>query len=987
MILVVCIVWGGVYPPFISQAEVITDGSLGAEVTLGGPDFQITHDLGQIRGQNLFHSFSQFNIQMNESATFTGPASVQNIISRVTGGNASYIDGTLKSTIDGADFYLLNPSGIMFGPWANLDVKGSFHASTADYLKFDNGEIFHADPSTESILSVAKPESFGFLNDNPAGIFLDDSWIGVNDGGRLSIVAGDIDVVGGDWGARIRARGGEIQLIGVGCAGEINVDAPNLLYAENSQTGTVDISKADIFTDSATSAGTVIIKGGRILLSETSVGSGNSGDFDGADTAVDMEAGSQLDISNGSTVYSLSFASGNSGEVIVKAPDLKLADYSVISSHCFGDGDGGALFIEANSFDMNNGSYIYSASTGTGKGSNISVDVDTLNIDGGESINSFTGIHEHISGTASSGDITIAADEVDVRNGSITTSALTDSTSGNSGNIIIETGRLSLNDGMISSDGSIGSSGNINIHADILEAFNNSLIDASTTASGDSGSINIISENFLLDHSTISNGTVGFGNGGDISINASQLTVQSESSIYSISWGAGAGGHIWITADDVVIKGQKEGGTTDIATDSKISGDAGSISIIADNSLKLLDGGIISANAYDEGNAGEILISSRAVLLSGNDSVMSSCITSLYAENTSGQGGAIRLLNVDSLVMKEGTFISTETLGGSDAGPIEIDAKEISLTGAGILAATHSNGNGGDIEINAQEITLSGGKGISCETQGSGNGGKLILNAENLIIKDVAQIASDSFSTGSGGALEIKTTGDVILDNGLITTESQKAQGGDIHITARNLNLSNQSEILAKSSGTGDAGTVTISVLSDLTSDDSVINTQASQADGGNIDVDAGKLISLKSAKILASVGGGADTTGGNITLTSKNIIMGEDSQIYANAFEGEGGHINISSTLFLKDPLAIIDASSEIGVDGVVEIHSPFTNVSGSLKPLPSEFLNAENLIKPPCEVRVKQGDYGSFIVKGRDALPMEPGGFQMSLMAEFND
>ena len=189
---------------------------------------------------------------------------------------------------------------------------------------------------------------------------------------------------------------------------------------------------------------------------------------------------------------------------------------------------------------------------------------------------------------------------------------------------------------------------------------------------------------------------------------------------------------------------------------------------------------------------------------------------------------------------------------------------------------------------------------------------------KKLTIEADAQIASDSFSTGAGGVLEIQTTGDLILDNGLITTEAQKSQGGDIHITARNLNLSNQSEILAKSSGSGNAGNVTIDVLSELTSENSVINTQAVQADGGDIEVDAGGLISLKSAEILASVGGGADTSGGNITLTSRNIVMDGNSQIYANAFEGEGGHINISSTLFLKDPLAVIDASSEIGVDGV---------------------------------------------------------------------
>jgi len=612
---------------------------------LEGPDIQITSDLGQIRGQNLFHSFSRFNIQTNESATFSGPASVENIISRVTGGNSSYINGRLQSTIDGADLYLLNPSGVMFGPGATLDIKGSFHTSTADYLRFSNDEIFHADLSKETILSVADPEAFGFLSDNPADISLDDSWLWVNEGETLSIVAGNINVVGGDWGAEIAARDGVIQLIGAGCQGEININFPELLCTENSEAGTINLSNAEIYTDSVNASGTVIIKGGRILLSNTSVSSANLGNSDGADTAIDMEAGSQLDISNGSKVFSLAFASGNSGDVILKAQDLNLTDTSLIVSQCFGSGDGGELSIEADSFTVNNGSYLYSSSIGKGKGSNISVVVETLNIDGGESKDGFTGIHEHIENTAPSGHIMVKADEIEILNGGSITTTSAENTSENSGNITIETGRLSLNDGMISSDGSIGTSGNLNIHSDFLDAFNNSAITASTSASGNSGFINIISENCLIDGSFVSNGTMGTGNGGIINIKASQLTVQNESFIESASMGTGAGGDISITADDVLVKGRQGGRTTGITTMSQLSGDAGNISILAENSFKLLDGGSVFAGAYDASNAGEISISSPEILLSGNDGVMPSSINSAFAENATGKGGRVRLFN------------------------------------------------------------------------------------------------------------------------------------------------------------------------------------------------------------------------------------------------------------------------------------------------------------------------------------------------------
>ncbi|MBF0559876.1 MAG: filamentous hemagglutinin N-terminal domain-containing protein, partial [Nitrospirae bacterium] len=114
-------------------AGIALDGSFGTKGALTGPNYSIPASVGQQTGSNLFHSFGTFNITSAESATFSGPASIQNIISRVTGGQSSSIDGTIHSTINGADLYFINPAGIVFGANAKLDVSGSFHASTADY--------------------------------------------------------------------------------------------------------------------------------------------------------------------------------------------------------------------------------------------------------------------------------------------------------------------------------------------------------------------------------------------------------------------------------------------------------------------------------------------------------------------------------------------------------------------------------------------------------------------------------------------------------------------------------------------------------------------------------------------------------------------------------------------------------------------------------------------------------------------------------------
>src|SRR5689334_11071527 len=112
-------------------AEVATDGTLGRKVTLGGRHVTVGADLGQVRGKNLFQSFQRFDIPSKGSVTFTGPAGLDNVIGRVTGGKTSDIEGTLASKVPGADLYLVNPAGIVFGPGARLDVPGSFHAATA----------------------------------------------------------------------------------------------------------------------------------------------------------------------------------------------------------------------------------------------------------------------------------------------------------------------------------------------------------------------------------------------------------------------------------------------------------------------------------------------------------------------------------------------------------------------------------------------------------------------------------------------------------------------------------------------------------------------------------------------------------------------------------------------------------------------------------------------------------------------------------------
>jgi len=160
ILVVACLL--SVLTPRVGSAQHITiDGRLSPPQTLVGPNYTIGANLGKQVGSNLFHSFGQFSLASTpvpESATLTPTGSsgpISNVIGRVTGGSQSGIDGAIVSAIPGANLYLINPSGIVFGPHATVNVSGSFHASTADYLKMSDGAKFQATNPDGSILSAA----------------------------------------------------------------------------------------------------------------------------------------------------------------------------------------------------------------------------------------------------------------------------------------------------------------------------------------------------------------------------------------------------------------------------------------------------------------------------------------------------------------------------------------------------------------------------------------------------------------------------------------------------------------------------------------------------------------------------------------------------------------------------------------------------------------------------------------------------------------
>ena len=171
-------------------AQVVVDNSFGNAGALNGPNFKIPDTLGKTVGDNLFHSFSEFSLRSGQSATFTGPDSIQNILGRVTGAKVSEIDGLIKSEITDANLYLLNPNGFLFGNNAKVDVDGAFTLSTRESLKLGEDGSFYAVNPDQSVFTSAAPDAFGFLGDNPGGA--------IKFSGTKLIAENPVGLVGGD---------------------------------------------------------------------------------------------------------------------------------------------------------------------------------------------------------------------------------------------------------------------------------------------------------------------------------------------------------------------------------------------------------------------------------------------------------------------------------------------------------------------------------------------------------------------------------------------------------------------------------------------------------------------------------------------------------------------------------------------------------------------------------------------------------------------
>jgi filamentous hemagglutinin family protein len=848
-----------------AEAQITLDGSLGPRGSLTGPSYVIGREVGQLRGNNLFFSFGQFNVLTGESATFTGPSSVTNVLSRVTGGQLSTIDGLIstRAAMPNANFFLLNPAGVLFGPNAKLDVGGSVRVSTADYLRFADGAAFFSDLGRQSSLSVADVAAFGFLRAPTAGITVNGSSLQVDPGKTLSLVGGDIQISGGASAGNagsLVASSGRIEIASVASAGEVRLvnaaGAPDLDVTSFSRLGSITFSDGALLDVSGAPgpSGSVVIRGGQLVADLTTIKAETTGSVSGAGRAVDVQVTGDA-VFTGSSIGSATHEGGDAGDIHITADTLRLDNGTGIVSITDGSGRGADIVVDVGSLHVTNGSAIVTSTSPSpsgiflgGPGGSITLTArDSLVVDGGGALASISGA---LTPSGVGGDLAISAPSVTLDTGAFVLSMTSGDAAG--GRINLQTERLSITGGaQIQSHTSSGPGGVISV-----TATESALI-------SDAGS-GIFSSGFLTGTGETS------ALAGEIAVTAGQLTVTRDAVIQSGSL-LEAASNIRVAATDS-IRITDGGGIVSLA----FLNDVGSLTVSAPTVV--VSRGLILASTTGTGRAGNIVVNVGDLSLSNGGEIATSSIA-----GSAGPGGSLTV-NATGPV----------TISGRSSEPVFPALNK--NTSSGLFSTAEAVGPAGTINVSTPALTLSDGGTISVATSGQGRGGDINIAANSIELLNGASLVASSTGTAEARAGNINITfGDSLrLANSSITTSSNAADGGNIAITSTGsgslVYLLDSQITTSVQSGVGSGGNITIGSgarpVDSVVLNGSQIRADAFGGPGGNIGIFADTFLtsdSLVSASSALSTPGTIDIQA-RFTNLSGNIAQLPETVVQAAA-------------------------------------------------------------------------------------------------------
>jgi filamentous hemagglutinin family protein len=774
-----------------AQRRPVADETLGNERSIVTPQDNIRGvpadriEGGARRGSNLFHSFREFHVDQGRGVYFNDPG-VENILGRVTGGIESQILGVL-GVLGNANLFLINPSGIIFGPNARLDLRGSFMATTADAVQFGEQGFFSAsDPTAPSLLTV-QPSAFLFNQLNPAQIINNSTvpaaenlsgvaafGLQVPAGESLMLLGGNISLDGGG----LVALGGRVDVGGLSEPGAVTYNADDSLRFP---TG---VARADVS----------LTNGSRISAV------GNSG-------SITMNAGT-LEIINSVLSAGIGrnsgFVGAQAGDIALNASDIRARDETIINNLVGIDGIGssGDIRITADSLSLTSEARLAAITFGQGNAGNVIIHArDHVVLDNGDIFSSVDSINSDATAVGNGGDIRITTGALSLINSALLFAATLGQ--GNAGNVIIAADDRVMFDG-VGADGfitsaavssveasGIGSGGDINIDTGFLVIRNGAGLTASTRGQGRAGNIRITADNVSLDGVGNDGGSSGLftttfsgaqGRGGSITIDANSIRLRDRAVVNAQTLNRFQGGDATLNADTFEVTG----GAQLVTTTSGI-GRAGDITLDVANRITLSGFDPDYDDRLDQ--FGRNRVSNRGE---------SSGLFASTTDNSSGRGGIISI-TTGELDISDRARVVVNSQGSGVAGNIDISAQSVQLDRGRLTSETDARADGGNIRLrdtdllllrNGSDISTTAGTDETPESGGSG--GDITIDADFIVAfpNENSDISANTF-TGRGGNVDITTKGlfgitTQLQDNPVtsdITASSERGVQGTVEIT------------------------------------------------------------------------------------------------------------------------------------------------------------------------------------------------------------
>ena len=959
-------------------SNIVPDNTLGDETSQVVENFNdqpievITG--GAQREQNLFHSFQEFNVSEGRGAYFNSPdVNIQNIFSRVTGGNPSEIMGVLGTFGESnPNLYLINPNGILFGENASLDVGGSFAATTASGIEFgEQGNFDTINPQIPQLLTI-DPSAYLFNqidNQNISGIE-SQAELTIPEGENLVFLGGDINLTG----SNLTAPGGGIELGSIQETGKVEINE-NITFPDDVARGNISLSEQTLVNVISDGDGTVIVESQNLELIENSVivagigQSSNNPNLVVGDIVINVVENLQLDESNILNLVA-SGAKGNAGNIEITTGSLFLTNGGIVNASSLGQGNAGSVDITATNTIIFNGENSRGISSGAisqvepqaeGDAGNIKITTGSLFLTSGGRVSVST------SGKGSAGAVDITATDTITFDGedssgiaSGITSQMGPEAKGNAGNVKIITGFLTLTNGgrISSSTFGQGNAGSVDITATDTITFDgeNSLGFSSRVVS------QVDSE--------------AEGDAGDVTITTGSLTLTNGADISASTFGKGNAGSVDITAtDNITFDGEDSGGISSGASSSvnpKAEGDARGVTITT-GSLTLTNGGVVDASTFGKGNAGSVnIMATDTITFDGENSLGTpSRATSQVNPEAEGDAGGVTIIT-GSLFLTNGADIDASTFSKGNAGSVDITATDTIIfdgedtggisSGATSIVLPQAEGDAGGVRINTGSLTLTNGATINASTLGQGNAGSIDITATDNIIfdgEDTGGISSGATSIvlpqaeGDAGGVRINT-GSLTLTNGATINASTLGQGnaGSIDITATDTitfdgensgGIPSRAASQVDSGAEGDAGGVTIITGSlFLTNGADIDASTFTKGNAGSVDITAtdtiifdGKNSGGIPSGTTSTIQSGAEGDAGGITIITGSLFLTNGARIDTSTLgSGRGGGLKVNADFFKLDNGSFVASESE----SIFDAGDITLNIANSLQVTDSE-------------------------------------------------